>query len=76
MKNSDYFINEENYYFNAWVNGNKNHVLAHLSLFSTDTDTIIYNSIIKQFTHDEDLLNHLLNKVRLSTGLPISRNYL
>ena len=63
IKKTDYvscFCNEENYYFNTWVNGNKNHVLTHLRIFSAHKDNILYNKIISQFSHDEKLLKLII----------------
>ena len=72
----DYFCGEENYYYNSWVNGNKNHVITHLRLFSMQSDTIFYNNILQQFTHDSDLLKNLLEKVSLQSGTFINKAYL
>ena len=65
---------EENYYYNAWINGNKNHVITHLRIFSDDP--ILYNSIIKQFIHYPELLTKLLNKVSELHGTFINKAYL
>jgi len=73
---TDYFCGEKNYYYNSWINGNKNHVITHLRIFSTNRDSILYNSILKQFTHDEDLLNSLLEKVSAQAGTFINKAYL
>ena len=73
---TDYFCGEKNYYYDSWINGNKNHVITHLRIFSTSRDSILYNSILKQFTHDEDLLNSLLERVSAQAGTFINKAYL
>lgn len=72
----DYFCGDENYYYNSWLNGNKNHVITHLRLFSMQSDTILYNNILQQFSHDSDLLKNLLEKVSLQAGTFINKAYL
>ena len=60
------FCFEENYYFESWLNGNKNHVISHLALCLGDRRTPAnancYNHIINQFSHDATLLEHILNR--------------
>jgi len=72
----EYFCDEEDYYYNTWINGNKNHVIAHLRVYGCSTYINYYNRIIDQFTHDESSLNSLLKKVRKQTGSPINKQYL
>lgn len=71
-----YFCGDENYYYDSWVNGNKNHVITHLRIFSTQRDSILYNNILQQFTHDVALLRNLLDKVSIQAGTFINKAYL
>ena len=74
------FCNEQNYYYDSWLNGNKNHVLSHLALCCGDRfkggNVFYYNSIISQFSHDKELLNHILNKSQEKMIKGIDNSYL
>ena len=70
----DYFIPEKDYYYNAWINGNKNHVITHLRIFSGEPT--FYNIIISQFSNNPELLLKLLKKVNEMRGTFINNDYL
>ena len=73
---TDYFCGDENYYYDSWVNGNKNHVITHLRLFSMQRDSILYNNILQQFSHDSELLKNLLEKVSDQAGTFINKAHM